>query len=159
MLDSGRGSDHPSNQPKARCFGSNAAITVEASILQSKGEAGGDTVNIDVAGRKGETVDWQNKITFQLSESELALFASVCLGYLPSCEFKRPGKGIKIERQPGKLYVTASRSDARFSLPVPIGQVFQISTLVLSQLQKHSFVTGETLIASLRGAAALFRPA
>lgn len=152
MLDSGRGSDHPSNLPKARCFGSNAALTVEASLLKT----GEDTVNIDVAGRFGETIDWSNKITFQLDETELALFASVCLGYLPSCEFKRPGKGIKIERQPGKLYISASRSDARFSLPVPIGQVFQVCTLVLAQLQKHSFVTGEMLIASLRGAAALF---
>lgn len=157
MLDSGRGSDHPSNLPKARCFGSNAALTVEASLLPSKGKTGGDTVNIDVAARFGETVDWSNKITFQLDETELALFASVCLGYLPSCEFKRPGKGIKIERQPGKLYISASRSDARFSLPVPIGQVFQVSTLILAQLQKHSFVSGEVLIASLRGAAALFR--
>lgn len=157
MLDSGHGSSHPSNLPKARCFGSNAALTVEASLLQSKGGTRGDTVNIDIAGRFGETVDWKNKITFQLDESELALFASVCLGYLPCCEFKRPGKGVKIERQRSKLYITASRSDARFSLPVPIGQLFQVSTLVLAQLQKQSFVTGEMLIASLRGAASLYR--
>ena len=150
----------PANQPKVRCFGSNAALTVEGTLLLSKGEHVGHTVNLDVAPRRGENVDWNRKITIQLSDTELPILASVCLGFLPKAHFKRADKGIIVERQPSKLYIAATQGSGNaFALPIPIGQTFQVSSLLLAQLQKHMELTdGNLLIAALRGAAALYKP-
>jgi hypothetical protein len=147
-----------SDQPKVRCFGGSAALTVEATWLTR--DAGSvATINLDVAPRQMDSVDWSRKITLQLSENELPLFAAVCLGYLPKCQFKRPGKGILIERQNSKLFLSASAEGDgnRFSLPIPIGQTFQIGCLALSQLKKQvQLDDADLIIASLRGAAALY---
>lgn len=70
-------------QQKVRCYGSSAALTVEATSLLVKGVEAGHTVNLDVAPRLGEEVIWDKKITFQLSETELAIMTGLCLGYLP----------------------------------------------------------------------------
>lgn len=150
----------PSTQPKVRCFGSNAALTVEATPLLTKGEPTGHTVNLDVAPRLGENVEWSRKITVQLSDTELPIMAGVCLGFLPKAHFKRSGKGIIIERQAGKLFISATQgSGSAFALPLPIGQTFQVSSLVLAQLQKQTELSdGNLLIAALRGAAALYKP-
>lgn len=151
--------NHPADQAKVRCFGSHAALTVEATNLLRKGELTGHTVNLDVAPRQGEKVDWTQKITVQLGESELPLLACVCLGYLPRTELKRPGKGILIERQANRIFVSATAGRGKiFALPLPIGQVFQVSALVLAQLQRHTGLNdGAMIIASLRGAASLFK--
>jgi len=153
----------PSQQAKVKCFGNSAAMTVEAVPLISKGLQKGVTINLEVATKIGEKVNWDSKITVQLSEFELPIFASVCLGYLPRCEFKRPGKGIAIERQKGpkgKLYVSATMGKGNCpSLPVPIGQSTLISCLALSQLQKNTNLNdGSLLLAAIRGSAALYKP-
>lgn len=147
-----------SNQPKVRCFGSSAALTVEATHLLVKGELAGHTVNLDVAPREGEDVIWDRKITLQLSETELPIMAALCLGFLPKAEFKRPGKGMKLERQTGKIYISATQGAGNvFALPIPIGSTFLISGLLLNQIQKHTCLTGELVIAALRGASALYK--
>jgi hypothetical protein len=117
----------------------------------------GWTVNLDVAPRNGDSIEWCRKITLQLSETELPILAAVCLGYLPFADFKRPQKGIDIERQPGKLFLSATQGGGTgYSLPIPTGQTFLIGTLVLKQLSKHTKLDdGSLLLASLRGAAAL----
>jgi hypothetical protein len=149
---------HFSDQKKVRCFGSSAALTIEASKLLHKGDPVGDTVNIDVAPRHGESVDWAKKITVQLGETELPIFASVLLGYLPAASFKRSTKGVEITRQANKLYIVASEgSGKRYSLPVPMAQCYLVSTLVLEQLEKLSGgLSPEFIIAGLRGASSLF---
>jgi len=159
MLDKHPTELAPADQAKLRCFGSTGALTIEATYLHKKGRICGDTVNIDVAPKDNCGVNWDNKITLQLSDSELPVLASVCLGYLPKAQFKRPTKGIIIERQTGKLYVCATQGSGKnFSLPVPIGQTFQITALVLAQLQKQSHLDdGQLLIAALRGAASLYK--
>lgn len=130
----------------------------DASIGQ--GVAQGHTVNLDVAPRQGENVIWARKITIQLSDTELPIMAAVCLGYLPKAHFKRSGKGIVIDRQPNKLYVSATQGSGNaFALPIPIGQTFQVSSLILSQLLKQTALTDSNLlVTALRGAAALYKP-
>lgn len=146
------------NQEKVRCFGSSAALTLEATQLLVKGEPAGHTVNLDVAPRVGESVNWERKITLQLSETELPIMAALCLGFLPIAEFKRPGKGIKLERQSGKIFISATQGAGNvFALPVPIGTTFLISGLLLKQIQKHTCLTGDLVIAALRGASALYK--
>ncbi len=144
-------------QEKARCYGARAALTVEAAPLMQRGAPIGWTVNLDVAPRNGDSIEWCRKITLQLSETELPILAAVCLGYLPFADFKRPQKGIHIERQPGKLFLSATQGRGTgYSLPIPTGQTFLIGTLVLKQLSKHTKLNdGSLLLASLRGAAAL----
>ena len=146
-----------SDQEKVRCFGSNAALTIEATKLNRDDDTV-PTVNIDVAPRNNKNVDWSRKITLQLSEDELPIYASVLLGQLPICEFKRPLKGIRIQRQKSRLYITATaQGDGNaFALPIPIGQTFRISSLVLKQLKLQSELDGDLLIAAIKGAAALY---
>lgn len=148
----------PAAQEKARCFGAGAALTVEATPLMHRGEPVGWTVNLDIAPRNRDSIEWQRKLTLQLSENELPIMAAVCLGLLPSATFKRPQKGIRIERQPGRLFISATQGRGNaYSLPIPIGQVFHIGALVLKQLSEHTKLTdGSLLLASLRGAAALY---
>jgi len=149
----------PADQAKVRCYGSTGALTVEATQLHKNGQICGDTVNLDVAPKEGDGVKWTRKITLQLSDSELPILASVCLGYLPKAHFKRPDKGIVIERQANKMYINATQGAGNnFSLPVPIGQAFQITALVLAQLQKQTELSdGSLLIAALRGSSALYK--
>tara|TARA_A100001015_G_scaffold305283_1_gene397775 strand:+ start:1128 stop:1610 length:483 start_codon:yes stop_codon:yes gene_type:complete len=148
----------PSDQPKVRCFGSNAALTVEATSLLVKGVPHGHTVNLDVAPRQGENVIWARKITLQLSETELPIMASVCLGYLPKANFKRSGKGIVVERQANKLFVSATQGSGNvFALPIPIGNAFLVSCLVLNQLKANTMlIDSDLILASLRGVSALY---
>jgi hypothetical protein len=149
----------PSEQAKVRCYGAQAALTAEATPLLVKGEPCGDTVNLEVAPRQGETFNWRRKITIQLSKTELPLIAAVCLGYLPNAHFKRPGKGIVIERQSNKLFISASQGSGNvFALPLPIGQTFQLACIILAQLQKQTELSdGALLMAALRGAAGLYK--
>ena len=152
---------NPRNQPKARCFGRQSALTVEGTRLMKHDQPVGDTVNLEMAPKDAHQVNWDQKITLQLSESELPVFAALCLGYLQEVEFARPGKGIKIERQANRLFFSASQGQGRqYALPVPIGQVFQITSLVLAQLSKQSCVQdGSLVLAAIRGAASLYRKA
>jgi hypothetical protein len=144
---------------KTKCFGSNAALTVEASPLLVKGEPFGSTVNIELAKRVGTGFDWGNKIQLQLSEDELAAFACVLLGYIPRYHFKRPAKGVEVERQDSKLFVRGTAGSGNlFALPLPPGRVFAVSTLVIGQLQSHFECTDTSVIlASLRGASSLIK--
>ncbi len=159
MLNKEPANISPADQAKVRCFGSTGALTVEATLLHKKGKACGDTVNLDVAPKTNDGVQWDRKITLQLSDTELPILAAVCLGYLPKAQFKRPDKGIIIERQINKLYVCATQGAGNsFSLPVPIGQTFQIVSLLLIQLQKQTQLDdGNLLIAALRGSSSLYK--
>jgi len=149
--------DRPESRAKARSFGQRAALTVEASPLMKGRDIVGSTVNLDVAPRVADQVDWTNKVTLQLSEDELMAFASVLLGLLPSYHFKRPGKGIEVERQNGKIFVKATAGVGRnYVLPLPPGRVFATSMLVLKQLQVHFDAEDvQVVVVALRGAAAL----
>ena len=159
-MSTGNDLQHPSEQEKVRCFGSSAALTVEATALLVDGEAAGTTVNLEVAPRNGDKVDWGKKIVTQLSEDELPIFTAICLGYLPCGKFSRSTKGIFVERQQNKLFFNATQGKGKhYVLPVPIGQTFNIACLALKQLKKHTGIDdGELLIAALRGSAALYSP-
>ena len=150
--------EHSEQQAKARCYAGRAALTAEATVIQHDGQPPVPTLNLDVAPRQGESIQWNSKITLQLGEVELPLFAAVCLGYLPKAHFKRPTKGIVIERQPNKLFISATQGQGTaYALPIPIAQTYQLGTLALAQLKKQAIVDdAELLLAALRGAAALY---
>ena len=148
---------HPSDQPKVKCFGKSAALTVEATVIQKAGNPPLPTINLEVAPRLAERVEWDRKIVIQLSDSELPVLCAVLMGYLPELHIKRPGKGIEVARQPDRLFIRATAGTGNlFMLPVTIGDTFRVSALLLSQLKKQSGLEDETLLlAALRGAASL----
>ena len=149
----------PSEQAKWRSYGSNAALCVEATQLLEKGEPAGWTVNLDVAPIENRQTAWNQKVTIQASRTELPVLAAVLLGYLPKCKFQRGGKGIYLERQPGKLFVRGSANAKNYALPLTIGDTFHLAALVLQQLQKHlGGIETDMMLAALRGSAALYDP-
>lgn len=151
--------EHPALQAKVRCFGSKAALTAEATYITQEGGVPLAALNLEVAPRQGERIEWNRKIVLQLGEDDLPLLCCVCLGYLPKAEFKRPTKGITIERQPGRIYLAASQgSGTGYALPLPISQSFRLGALALAQLKKQSVCDDEQLVlAALRGAVALYK--
>lgn len=151
--------NHPALQPKVRCFGSRAALTAEATVLVKEGAAPLAVLNLELAPRDGEHINWKSKIVLQLGEDDLPLLCSVCLGYLPKVEFKRPTKGIVVERQPNRLFISASQGSGNcYALPLPIAQTFRLGALAMAQLKKQSEMDDDDLLlASLRGAAALYQ--
>jgi len=148
---------NPSTQEKYRCFSKSAGMTIEATTR--KAEPKGPTINIDIAPRRNNSINWKDKITVQLSDTELPVFAAVCLGFLPSCKIARPGKGLEVIRQEGKLYFRASAGKGcLYALPAQIGEAFNICTLVLRQLEQQTLIhDGQLLLAALRGSAALYK--
>lgn len=93
------------DQPKLHLYGGSAALCLEGTTHSS----GEPTVSMDVAPKPdGRNVDWSRKITLQLSHNELITATGIFLGYAESMQCGRPGKGINISRQPGKVYVSAS---------------------------------------------------
>ncbi len=149
--------DNPHFGEKVKCFGKQAALCAEKTWLQKQNNLA--TINIEVAPRQGESVNWQNKITIQLSDRELPELCAVLMGYLPSIHVQRPGKGVEIIRQSQKLFIRASAGAGRlYVLPVCIGDTFRFSALLLKVLKEQCGLSDETmLLAALRGAATLNR--
>lgn len=148
---------HPSSQPKVKCFGKRAALTIEATMIHKAGCPPLPTINLEVAPRQDERVEWARKIVIQLSDSELPVLCAVLMGYLPEIHLKRQGKGIEVTRQTSRLFVRATAgAENMFMLPLDIGDTFRASALLLSQLGRQSGLESEALlIGALRGAASL----
>lgn len=143
-------------QPKLHLYGGSAALCLEGT---SRGN-GEPTVNLDVAPKPdGRNVEWSRKITVQLSHNELVIVTGILLGYAQSLQCGRPGKGINIARQPGKVYVSASAGSGQiFGVPLTVGDTAKACDFMLSRLVVGSFTGSiEGCIATIRGACALLR--
>lgn len=143
------------DQPKCRFYGSKAALTCEATTSRD----GLPTANLEVAPRSGKEIDWHRKITLQLADSEMPVLCCVLLGFLPRAHFKRPDKGIEIERQSSKVLIRASAGAGNlFLLPVAIGDTFRLSAFLMGQLkQQNPYIDDNGVLAALRGAASLYK--
>lgn len=150
----------PANHKKIRCFGTKAALVVEATRLHAKGIEIKFTVNLEVEPNSGDQFNWTRKVTFQLSEHELPVLTSVFLGFLQKCEFTRSGKAILFERQPAKLFVSATQGAGNiFALPLLVGQAYLVCGLLLSQFEKNTNQSdGLLIVFALRGAITLAEP-
>jgi len=147
-----------SNNPKLHLYGQNAAVTIEGSSKQTQ-DGAYYTVNLDVAPKPDDRVDWSRKISLQLSPQELVLMCGILLGYAPKAHFQRPGKGIHLERQPDKVFISASAGQGnRFALPLNIGDTQRAADLLIHQLVRGSFTGSvESVLAGVRGACALLK--
>lgn len=146
------------SQPKLHCYGTKAAVTFEGT-QKDNADRLIHTLNIDVAPSQDRRVDWQRKISLQLSHNELVILAGICLGYAKDYHFQRPGKGIKIERQSGNLYLSGSAGQGKiYGLPLNLGDTARLADFAVMQLVKSSFTGSiESVLASIRGACALNR--
>ena len=153
-------------QPKVHCYGNSAALCAEC-LTATPSNKDLPTINLDVApvitplqgqSQQGKKVNWDQKITIQLNESELIAVAALLLGYITRIHLKRPGKGIELERQSGCVFVKASAGKGRnYPLPLTSGGCFKLSCLILSQLQSYLNLDQGLLLASIRGAALLHK--
>ena len=138
------------------CYGKCASLRAEATTPREKDIP---TLTLDVALLKGGKVEKDNKISIQLSTSELPILCGVLSGLLPRLHFQRPGKGIKIERQDNKVFVHASQGKEHiYALPVNIGDTFRLTAFALNRLKEQSGLNGDNLTLALRGACALYKP-
>src|SRR5690554_6701489 len=92
--------EHPALQAKVRCFGSKAALTAEATYITQEGGVPLAALNLEVAPRQGERVEWKRKIVLQLGEDDLPLLCCVCLGYLPKAEFRSEEHTSELQSRP-----------------------------------------------------------
>ena len=136
------------DQNKIRCFGKEHKFQIEATFL----EKNVPTVNIEMG-----TIVHSRNLVIQLSDKELFLLAAVFLGYLPTVEFLRPDKGVAITRQPHKHYIRGSEGNRIHNIAIDIGDSMRVSSLVLRQLQCQTELPGDLLLATIKGAAALYK--
>lgn len=135
-------------QPKVKVFSSKAAVCFESVCSKD----GYPTVNIEVARKSSssESFDWGAKLILQLDERELPTLAALFLGIISLCEFKRDDKGLRFERQAGKIYMAASRKSV-IGVPITHGDGFRICAQLLGRLEESSHCSPEMIVASLRG--------
>jgi len=145
------------NQPKLHVYAQQGAMTVEWTFTQTV-DGVHPTINLDLTRGQKPDYDWSEKITLQLSVRELPLLAGVTLGLLPKVHFKRPDKGIVIQRQDNKLYCHASAADGRkAALPISIGDTQRLSEFALAVLLRGSLSgDAQMVLAALKGSCALY---
>jgi len=85
--------------------------------------------------------DWSNKISIQLTKSELPVVIGVLLGYLPSCTFKNHGgdanKWFSIENQGTKFYFKIGQASTSKMMPCPVPTV-EAHLMGLLALAQHA---------------------
>ncbi len=139
-------------------YGNSAAVTFQSSLLNERVP----TLNIETAAIMNNSVQWQHKLNFQLSENELPLFCGLMLGYLPSLAIKRGTKGVELHRQqrdakndPGLfIYASAGRA-SQHRLLVPTGIMAKISALALSRFTEDLGVEAGIALPAIRAACSL----
>lgn len=126
---------------QVKVFAAAAALTIEAQQSVSKDAY---TVNIEAARKIPDTdhYDWANKLTIQLTRRELPECLSVLAGYRQSCEFGFHGIGrnkrYSLEAQTdGILYKAQSPEHGQFAVPITLSDRFEVSALMMSQLQRN----------------------
>lgn len=139
---------------QVNCYCDTTIMIIDATYLQS-GSSNLDFPTINIRMSKGERyglstgvreVDSPMNSNMQLTEFELADFATFLLGNKPSFTAKRDWGMFNVVRQIApdgktlKIYAKSHKiNENRYlAIPVPAGQIYFIVALVLSQLQKLS---------------------
>lgn len=92
-------------------------------------QKGWDTLRIEAAPKLGgntKAYDWANKVSVQVTKTELPIVVAVLLGFLPSCEFGNHGdtaKWFSIENQGKAFYIKVGQASDKRMLPCPVPYV------------------------------------
>ena len=140
-------------EPRVKCFGREAALTVEA-VTAADGST--RTVNIDAAFRlDARRYDWDDKLVVQVTGSELADALATLLGLRARVEClyhgPRRDKGYRIEHGPGGCSVSVFASGRGLRrVGVAPAERLALGALLFRQFQRnHGGVPGEALLRML----------
>lgn len=108
-------------------------------------QKGWDTLRIEAAPKLGgntKAYDWANKVSVQVTKTELPIVVAVLLGFLPSCEFGNHGdtaKWFSIENQGKAFYIKVGQASDKRMLPCPVPYVeaHLAGMVALSQYAKN----------------------
>jgi hypothetical protein len=107
-----------------------------------KTKDGWSTIRLEGAAKLNNNTkqyDWKNKITIQITKSELPVIAAVLLGFMPSCEFGNHGqtnKGFALINQEKSFFFKIFEPGERkrmYVCPVPLVEANLMGTLALAQ--------------------------
>lgn len=143
---------------KVQVFGSSAALCFEETTSRRDGP----TVSVDAAAKQGESVLWKEKIIFQFTVDELPVLAAVLLGVLPEFEFKFHGekkaKSAGVYRRDNAVLFKVSDGSKSFTVPVPPGSLFHVSSLVMAQLAANApGIDGVVMMAQIRSLSSMVK--
>lgn len=133
--------DEPKRYMNIKSHGKSNAIEFAPDNTQK----GWDTLRIEAAPKLGgntKAYDWANKVSVQITKTELPIVVAVLLGFLPSCEFGNHGdtaKWFSIENQGKAFYIKVGQASDKRMLPcpVPFVEAHLAGMVALSQYAKN----------------------
>lgn len=144
--------------PQVKHYGGSAAVCFQSSMLKERIP----TINIEIAPIVSNSVQWGNKLNFQLSDNELPLLCGLLLGYLPALDIKRGAKGIELRRQkrdatnhPGLFLYASSGRSHQLRLLVPSGVMAKICALAVARFVEDLAVDPSVAHMAIKSACAL----
>jgi hypothetical protein len=147
-------------------FGTRYAICFSATLTRKGNKP---TISLDAAPAKLSSsalhgkadIDWDSKIIVQFSEGELLMVLAVLTGHLDRFEASGHGKyhekWCKVERQPGKVYVSVgAKGITPCGVPITPTDLFPVIRLVTKQLLAASpHMTPSMLMAHVQNIAVM----
>lgn len=128
-----------------KSHGKNTAIEVAPDLTMKEWY----TIKIEGAAKindQSKAYDWKNKISIQMTKTELPLVIGVLLGYLPEVEFKNHGdsnKGVAIQNQGKNFYFKIMELSGKCGkprlhvCPVPVVEAHLMGMLGLTEYVKN----------------------
>lgn len=131
-------------------YGGQAALTIDPSMNRNRSF---HTVTLDIAPRRGEKTDWQQKISIQPTYQELPLLVALFLGYHSRLQIKRDEKWMEVIDQDKSVFIKGGGGNRVFVLPVMPGDRVWLSAMLLQEYSKNfPDMAPSLLIASLQTA-------
>lgn len=120
-------------------YGRDSALTIEIDTKRNLSA----TIAIDAAPKTGErSVNWSQKLRFQLTEAELPILAGVFLGMIEEARFDFHGENRNkslhvVHRNQALLVRLMEGKDRVFTVPLGAGDVYATGMLVIKALTKN----------------------
>ena len=133
---------------KVKVYGQQGALTAEVTPL-SRATEQIPTLSLDVAKKSpNNKFAWQEKISAQLSPTELPELCALLLGRISQMQIKRPEKWMELIAQEGGLFLKAGATDQNIiALPIEKGSIFQLTTMCLELLKTQNNTQDASVIA------------
>lgn len=136
-------------------YGGKAALCWEADTTRGDDP----TVRLEAAAAIGERkYDWKDKVTIQLTRSELPYAAAVFLGLLPETQGKnhgigdQAGKAFVLQHQGSKVFckVMAPNKGVR-AVPIEPADAFEVGALLVCQIRRSKpWLSGQDVVTMLK---------
>jgi hypothetical protein len=144
-----------------KCHGKNSAFELKPDCSRK----GFHTVRVECANilnnGNPKTYDWKNKVSLQITKSEMPLLIAFLLGFMSKIEFNNHNTGntlksLNIINQPNNLFVNLKQFNKQdnnqtlCALPIPFSDINLLLNVCLMQYIKNfNGVTSDSIIRSL----------